>query len=94
MALHDEMAALVAARAQMKQPVRTTYAPKAAPVFTGDFSHTGTKFGVNGAAPVAKAAAITAPTAAGASYNQTTAGTAVTAINAICTALTNAGITA
>jgi hypothetical protein len=94
MALHDEMAALVAARALARPSVRDTLAPKAAPVFTGDFSHTGTKFGVNGMTPVVKAAAITSPTAATGSYVQATATSYKTAIDAIRVALTNAGITA
>jgi hypothetical protein len=94
MALHDEMAALVAARALARPSVRDTLAPKAAPTFTGDFAHTGTKFGVNGKTPIVKAAAITAPTAAGGTYVQAQVTSVVTAVNAIRTALTNVGITA
>lgn len=90
----SEMAALVAARALQVQRGVDAKAPKASPVFTGDFSHTGTKFGVNGATPVVKAAAITAPTAAGGTYAQAQITSIVTAVNAIRTALTNAGITA
>lgn len=50
--------------------------------------------GLNGNAAIAKAAAITAPTAPGAAYVQAEAQSAVTAINSIRTALTNIGITA
>lgn len=54
----------------------------------------GSGVGLNGNTPVAKAAAIAAPTAPGAVYQQTEAQSAVAAINAIRAALTNIGITA
>jgi hypothetical protein len=94
MALHDEMAALVAARALARPSVRDRLAPKDTPTFTGAFAHTGTTFGMNGKTPVAKAAAIASPTAPGASYVQAQATAAKTAIDAIRTALINVGITA
>lgn len=68
-------------------------APKVNPVFTGDFTHTGSKFGVNGATPVARAAAITAPTAPSAAYVQAEATSMRTAVNAVIAAIKNAGIT-
>lgn len=63
---------------------------------------TGTKIGTEttqkisfyGETPVVQAAAITAPSDAGGSYNQSVAQSAVTAINSIRTALQNIGITA
>jgi hypothetical protein len=63
---------------------------------------TGTKIGtatdqklsVYGETPVVQASAITAPTDAGALYNQSTAQTNVDAVKAIITALKNFGITA
>lgn len=54
---------------------------------------TSTTTGLNGNAPVAKAAAIAAPTAPGAAYVQAEATSAKTAIDAIRVALTNIGIT-
>lgn len=61
-------------------------------VFTGTNQFNG-NIGFGGNAPVAKAAAIAAPTAPGAAYAQAEAQSAVAAINAIRTALTNIGIT-
>lgn len=87
-----EIAALVAARAQ-GSPGGDVDAPKVNPVFTGDFSHMGTKFGVNGATPVVRAAAITAPTAASGAYVQAQITSMVTAINDLRNAVKNAGIT-
>lgn len=59
----------------------------------GDLTVTG-GFGVNGASAQAKAAAITSPTAQGATYDQTKAESLRTAINQIKTVLANAGFTA
>ncbi len=67
-------------------------APKVNPVFTGDFSHMGTKFAVNGKAPVVKAAAIATPTAPSATYVQAEAAAMKTAVDAIRVALQNVGI--
>ncbi len=67
-------------------------APKVNPVFTGDFSHAGTKFGVNGKAPIVKAAAIASPTAPSATYVQAEAASMKTAVDAIRVALANVGI--
>lgn len=61
---------------------------------SGAFTHTGTTVGLNGNTPVAKAGAITAPTAPGAAYVQAEAASMKTAVDAIRTALTNIGITA
>lgn len=49
--------------------------------------------GLHGVAPVARAAAITAPTAPGAIYSQAEAAAMKTAVDAIRAALTNVGIT-
>lgn len=51
------------------------------------------KIGLYGVVPVVQASSINAPTAAGATYDQTVAASAVTAINSIRTALKNLGIT-
>lgn len=53
----------------------------------------GKTVGLYGATPVVRAAAITAPTAPGTIYSQAEAQSAVTAINAIRTALANIGVT-
>lgn len=87
----SDINALVAARAQGPGGGDPS-APKANPVFTGDFSHTGTKFGVNGKTPVVKAAAVTTPTAPSATYVQAEAASMKTAVDAIRVALQNAGI--
>lgn len=63
---------------------------------------TGTKFGTEstqkaaffGATPVVQASAIAAPSTPGATYSQSEAQSAVTAINSIRTAIKNFGITA
>lgn len=51
------------------------------------------KIGFYGVTPIVQASSINAPNNAGVAYNQTDATTWVTAINAIRTALKNAGIT-
>ena len=68
-------------------------APKVNPVFTGDFSHMGSKVGLYGVTPVTRAAAIAAPTVASASYVQAQITSMVTAINDLRNALKNVGIT-
>ena len=60
--------------------------------FTG--SHTGSTLGFYSVTPVARSAAIAAPTAPGTLYAQAEAQSAVTAINEIRTALKNVGIIA
>lgn len=87
-----EIAALKAARDQNVAPAQL-YATKDSPVFTGPFRHNGSTVGFYGVTPVARAAAITAPTAAGATYVQAQVTSLVTAVNALRTALTNVGIT-
>ena len=60
---------------------------------TGDIVHTGTKTGLNGSAPVVKAAAIVSPVAPSVAYVQADTATLKTAIDAIILALKNVGIT-
>ena len=60
---------------------------------TGPLTHTGTTVGLNGATPVARRAAITAPTAPSALYVQAEAAAMKTAVDAIRVALTAIGIT-
>jgi hypothetical protein len=91
MADNSELAGLAAATAA--QAPNASRARQKDPTFSGDFAHNGTKFGVNGATPVARAAAITAPTAPSATYVQAEATSMKTAVDAIRTALKNAGIT-
>ena len=57
------------------------------------FQSNATGTSVNGATPVARAAAITSPTAPGATYVQAEAAAMKTAVDAIRVALTNFGIT-
>lgn len=59
----------------------------------GALTHTGSTVGLNGNTPVAKAAAIAAPTAPGVVYAQAEAASMKTAVDAIRAALTNIGIT-
>jgi hypothetical protein len=91
MADNSELAGLGTAMAA--QAPTASRAPRNNPVFTGDFTHTGSKFGVNGATPVARAAAITVPASPGATYVQAEVVALRTAISSIITALKNAGIT-
>ena len=87
-----ELAALKAARDQNPSPAQL-YATKDSPVFTGPLRHNGSTLGFYGVTPVSRAAAITAPTAAGASYVQSQITSMVTAINDLRNALKNVGIT-
>ena len=91
MANNDELDDIQAALALVPQN-GAKFATKINPVFSGDFSHTGTKFGVNGKTPVVKAAAITSPTAPSAGYVQAEAASMKTAVDAIRVALQNVGI--
>jgi hypothetical protein len=91
MADNSELAGLGAAAAA--QAPNASRARQKDPVFSGEFAHNGTKFGVNGATPVARAAAIAAPTAPSAAYSQAEAQSMKTAVDALRTAIKNAGIT-
>ncbi len=88
--------------ATTKLTVATTQITIADTINLGFSTGTGTKIGTGttqkigfyNATPVTRRAAITAPTAAGASYAQATAATWVSAINALITALQDLGLTA
>jgi hypothetical protein len=91
MADNSELAGLAAATTA--QAPSASRAPKKDPTFQGTFTHTGNYFGMNGATPVARAAAITVPASPGAAYVQAEVVALRTAIVALITAVKNVGIT-